>query len=333
MIRLFEFTEKPARFARMSALVCVFGAAMAAAQTYPSKPIRWIIPSAPGGAYDLTARALTPFMTEDLGQPFVVENRAGAGGIVGLEATARSAPDGYTVVAGGISQMVLNPIFMPKTPYDTVKDFTPIGLMGDLVMGLYVHASLDVQSVKGLADYSKAHPGKVFYGSSGIGQSFHLAGEMLKLRTGGDFNHVPYKGSAQALQDFFTGRLQMMFYPPSTPLLAAIKAGTIRPIAALSDQRLPMLPSTPTMDELGIPSLGVSGWGGVAGPAGLPREIVMRFNQAMNKASLRPEVARHYDAITMVPIRGTPEDMAARIRNGREFWGPMIKKLGIQPDS
>ncbi|MFM9969516.1 MAG: Bug family tripartite tricarboxylate transporter substrate binding protein [Burkholderiales bacterium] len=302
-------------------------------QSYPSKPIRWIIPSAPGGAYDLTARALTPFMTEDLGQPFVVDNRAGAGGIVGLEATARAAPDGHTVVAGGISQMVLNPLFVAKTPYDTIKDFTPVGLMGDLVMGLYVHASLDIQTLKGLIDYSKTHPGKVFYGSSGVGQSFHLAGEMLKLRTGADLNNVPYKGSAQALQDFFSARLQMMFYPPTPPVLAAIKSGTIRPLAAMSDQRLRVLPDTPTFEELGVQSLGVSGWGGVAGPAGMPREIVMRFNQAMNKASSRPEAARHYDAITMVPIRGTPEDMGERIRGGKEFWGVMIKKLGIKPEA
>ena len=304
--------------------------AVASAQGYPSRPIRWVVPSAPGGAYDVIARALAPLMAEDLGQPLVVENRSGAGGIVGLEFTARSEPDGYTIVAGGISQMVLNPLFMPKTPYDTQKDFTPIGLMGDLVMALYVHRAIDAHTLKEFIAYTKAHPGKVYYGSSGIGQSFHLAGEMLKLRTGADLTHVPYKGTSLALQDFFAGRIQMMFYPPSTTILQQIKTGNIRPLAAMSDRRLPNLPDVPTFEEAGVQNLGVSGWGGVAGPAGLPREIVTRLNQALNKASARPEMVKPYEAMTMQPVRSTPEEMGERIRRDTEFWGAMVNKLGLK---
>jgi tripartite-type tricarboxylate transporter receptor subunit TctC len=302
------------------------------AQSYPTKPIRLIIPSASGGAYDVIARALAPFMSEDLGQPLVIDNRAGAGGIVGLEYASRAEPDGYTLLEAGISQLVLNPLFVSrKVPYDTLKDFTHIGLLGDLVMALYVHHSVNVDSLKGLLDYSKSHPGKINYGSGGVGQSFHLAGEMLKLKTGADLTHVPYKGTAQALQDFYAGRLQMMFYPPSKAVMGQIKSGNIRPLAAMSDKRLPNLPDVPTFDEAGVGNLGVSGWGGLSGPAGLPRQVVLRVNHALNKASARPEMAKAYEAITMQPIRGTPEDMTERVRHDIEFWKAMVTKLGIKP--
>jgi tripartite-type tricarboxylate transporter receptor subunit TctC len=305
--------------------------ALAAAQAYPAKPIRLIVPSGAGGAYDVVLRAMAPFLQEELGEPWVVENRAGGGGIIGLEAVARAEPDGYMLVNGGVSQLVLNPLFVAKTPYDVDKDFTHIAMMGELVMALYVHKSIGVRDMKGLIEYAKANPGKVAYGSSGVGMSFHLAGEMLALRTGTLLTHVPYKGTAQALQDFFAGRLAMMFYPPAKPIMTNIQSGTIIPIAAMYEKRLSFLPDVPTMAEVGVGDLGVSGWSGISGPAGLPRPIVQRLNQAINKAMVRPEMDKAYESFTMQRPVVTPEQMTERIHREIEFWRAMIKKLGINP--
>lgn len=305
--------------------------ASAVAQGYPAKPIRFIVPSATGGAYEVILRAMQPLLHEELGQALIIENKAGGGGVVGLESIARAEPDGYTLLQVGISQIVLNPLFVGKVPYDPLKDFTHIGMMGELVMALYAHQSLEVKDLKGLIDYAKANPGKVGYGSSGIGQTFHLAGEMLKLRTGGDFVHVPYKGTAQALQDFFAGRLLMMFYPPNNVMLDRVRKGEIRPVAAMSDKRLANLPDVPTFEELGVGNLGVSGWGGFSGPAKLPRPIVTRINQAVNKVIARPEVIKALDTMTMVPLRTTPEEMTEKVRREIAFWTEMVTKLGIKP--
>ena len=315
---------------RIAALAFALCCGAAAAQTYPSKPIRLIVPSGAGGAYDVIARAMLPYLYEDLGQTMVIENRTGAGGIIGLEFVARAEPDGYTLLQGGISQLVLNPLFVGKVPYDPMKDFTHIAMMGELVMGLYVHQSMGVGDMKGLIDYAKANPGKVAYGSSGVGQSFHLAGEMLKLRTGTDLVHVPYKGTAQALQDFFAGRLMMMFYPPNNVIMDRIKQGNIRPVAAMSEKRLANLPDVPTMEEVGVGNLGVSGWGGFAGPAKMPRPIVTRLNQAFNKAASRPEMDKQFQLMTMVPIHMTPEQTSEKIRRDIEFWTTMVTKLGLK---
>ena len=304
----------------------------ACAQSYPLKPIRMIVPTS-GGAYDSIARAMQPLLLEELGQSIVLETRAGGGGVVGLEAVARAEPDGYTLLQIGVSQAILNPLFVGKVPYDTVRDFSYIGMMGELTMGLYVHESMHAANFKGLVDYARANPGKVAFGSSGIGQTFHLAGEMVRLRTGTDMVHVPYKGTPLALQDFFAGRLLMMFYPPTPLIMDRIKSGNIRPVAAMSDKRLAALPDTPTFEELGVGNLGVSGWGGFSGPAKLPRAIVMRINQAVNKVSQRPEMAKAYDAMTMVPLRTTPEEMTERVRREVAFWTEMITKLGIKPEN
>jgi tripartite-type tricarboxylate transporter receptor subunit TctC len=313
-------------------LAALLIASTAAAQSYPTKPIRLISPTS-GGAYDNIARAMQPLLLEELGQPVVIETRAGGGGVVGLESVARADPDGYTLLNMGVSQAVLNPLFVGKVPYDTVKDFTHIAMMGELTMALYVHQSMNVNTFKGLIDYAKANPGKVAFGSSGIGQTFHLAGEMLKLRTGTDLLHVPYKGTPQALQDFFSGRLLMMFYPPAANIMDRVKAGNIVPVAAMSAKRLANLPNTPTFEELGVGNLGVSGWAGFSGPAKLPQPVVIRINQAVNKVSARAEMAKAYEAMTMVPVRSTPEEMAERVRREVAFWTEMFGKLGIKPEN
>ena len=307
-------------------------APLAAAQSYPAKPIRLISPTS-GGAYDNIARAMQPLLLEELGQPVVIETRAGGGGVVGLESVARADPDGYTLLNMGVSQAVLNPLFVGKVPYDTVRDFTHIAMMGELTMALYVHQSMNASTFKGLVDYAKANPGKVAFGSSGIGQTFHLAGEMLKLRTGTDLLHVPYKGTPQALQDFFSGRLLMMFYPPTAVIMDRVKQGNIVPVAAMSAKRLASLPNTPTFEELGVGNLGVSGWAGFSGPAKMPQPVVLRINQAVNKVSARPEMAKAYETMTMVPVRSTSEEMTERVRREVAFWTEMFGKLGFKPEN
>lgn len=316
----------------LSALAFSLSCGTAMAQSYPVKPIRLINPTV-GGAYESVARAMQPFLQEDLGQPIVMESRAGGGGVVGLEFVSRADPDGYTLLQMGVSQAVLNPLFVGKVPYDSVNDFTHIGMMGELTMALWVHPASGAKDFKSLIAYAKANPGKVAYGSSGVGQSFHLAGEMLKLRTGADLLHVPYKGTPLALQDFFAGRLLMMFYPPASVITERAKTGGIIPVAAMSATRLASLPDVPTFEELGVGNLGVSGWAGFSGPAKLPRPIVMRINQAVNKASARPEMAKAYEAMTMVPLRSTPEEMADRVRREINFWREMTAKLGIKPEN
>ena len=304
--------------------------ATAAAQSYPVKPIRIIIPSGAGGAYDVVVRGIQGMLGQELGQPLIIENRPGAGGIIGLEAVSRAKSDGYTLLQGGISPIVLNPLFVDRVPYDPVTSFTHIAMLGELVMALYVHKSTGATDFKGLVAYAKANPGKVAYGSSGVGQSFHLAGEMLKLRTGMDIVHAPYKGTALALQDFYAGRLLMQFYPPNGAILGRVKQGTIIPVAAMSDKRLPQLPNVPTFGELGVGDLGVSGWGGFSGPANLPKEVVTRINQVVNKVTSTPESLQVMAKMTMAPLHTTSEEMTARIVREIAFWKDIVAKLGLR---
>jgi tripartite-type tricarboxylate transporter receptor subunit TctC len=304
----------------------------ALSQAYPSKPIRWIVTSSPGGAFDLISRALSVPMATTLGQSMVIDNRPGAGGIVGLESVARAAPDGYTLVTGGISQLVLEQFFHDKLPYDSLKDFAPVSQNGDLAFALHAHQSLPVRSLRELIDFSKANPGKVFYGSAGIGHSFHLATEMLKQRTGADFTHVPYKGTSPGLKDLFVGRIQLMFYPASSQILSQIKAGVLRPLASASRRRLPELPDVPTFDEAGIANFSVATWTGLLAPAGTPREVITRLNGELAKAADSPAGRKGYEAISMLPNTSTPEEFTELIRRDLAQWGPVIKSLGIRPE-
>lgn len=318
--------------AAVAAFGTMLGAPPALSQAqWPTSRITLVVPFTPGGSTDILARLISQKLEAALGQTVVVENRAGAGGSTASAEVARSNPDGYTIAMGHIGTLSVNPNLYTKLGYDPLKSFEPVTMIARVHNVLVVNPELPVKSTKELIDYAKANPGKVGYGSSGIGQTFHLAGEMLKLRTGGDFVHVPYKGTAQALQDFFAGRLLMMFYPPNNVMLDRIRKGEIRPVAAMSDKRLANLPDVPTFEELGVGNLGVSGWGGFSGPAKLPRPIVTRINQAVNKVIARPEVIKALDTMTMVPLRTTPEEMTEKVRREIAFWTEMVTRLGIKP--
>jgi tripartite-type tricarboxylate transporter receptor subunit TctC len=326
------YRSRTFRTARLLTAAFSFAAASAAfAQgSYPAKAIRVVVPSATGGAFDIITRAFAPQMSAVLGQPMVVENRATAGGIGGVDYVAKAAPDGYTLLTAGVSQIVYNRHFYARLPYDPERDFAPVGMIGELPFALFVQASLPFRNVQEFIAYARANPGKLNYGSAGVGQTFHLAMEMLRSRTGADLTHIPYKGTSPALQDLYGGRLEVMFYPPSSQLTGYVKEGKLRVIGAVSRKRLPNLPDVPTFEESGITNFDVAGWVVMFAPGQTPREVVSRLNRDLVRVLGMPEVAKTYEQLSMVPSQSAPEELGARVSREIAMWGPLVKKLNIQ---
>ena len=271
-------------------------------------------------------------MSAALGQPIVVDNRAAAAGIVGMEAIAKAPPDGYTLGTAGVSQLTMHPHIYPKLPYDPQRDFAPVGMMVSLPLALWATPSVPAKTLQDLIAYSKANPGKLNYGSAGIGHSFHLAGELLAERTGAVMTHVPYKGTAPALQDLVADRIQLMFYPPTGPVLNQMRDGRLRAIATASDKRFPTLPEVPTFDEAGVRDFDVAGWASLVAPGGTPKDIVMRLNLELGKAVSAPETGKIYDSMGFVQVTSSPEQLAQKIARETKMWGSVIKRLGIKPE-
>ena len=309
-------------------LACASAGAMA--QAYPSKPLRIIVPTSPSGAYDTVARGLAIPMSVALGQPIVIDNRAAAGGIVGMEVIARAPADGYTVGITGVSQLTMHPSMYAKLPYDTRRDFTPISMVVSLVSALWLNTSLPAGNIQDFIAYARANPNKVNYGSAGIGHSFHLGSELLSERTGISMTHIPYKGTAPALQDLIGGRIQLMFYPPTAPVIAQMKAGKLRALAMVGQARYKLLPDVPTFNEQGVKNMEVGGWAGLSGPAGLPRDIVARLNKEVAQAMALPDTVALYDKMGFVPATSTPEQFAQKIDFETTMWGSLIKRLDIK---
>ncbi|MFM9971371.1 MAG: Bug family tripartite tricarboxylate transporter substrate binding protein [Burkholderiales bacterium] len=312
------------------ALASAVLASSATAQSYPAKPIRMIVPTVATGAYDVVGRAIATPMSVSMGQPFIIDNRAAAGGIVGLEGIAKSVPDGYTLGITGVSQLTMHPSMYEKLPYDTRRDFTSISMLVNLVSALWINSSIQAGSFQDFIAYAKANPSKVNYGSAGIGHSFHLASELLSDRSGISMTHIPYKGTAPALQDLIGGNIQMMFYPPTSPVIAQMKAGKLRALAMVGDKRFKALPDVPTFDEVGLKNMEVGGWASLSGPAGLPREMVTRLNQEVKKAMAQPETIAIYDKMGFVQVTSTPEELAQKVEREIVMWGALIKRLGIK---
>ena len=258
------------------------------AQTYPTKPIRIVVPFPAGGTTDVLARAAAQKLTESLGQPAVVDNRPGAGGNIGAELVAKSPPDGYTLLMGTVGTHAINPSLYPKMPYDHVKDFAPVILVAGVPNVLVINPALPVNSVQELIAYAKANPGKLNFASSGNGTSIHLSGELFKTMAGVQMTHVPYKGSAPALQDLVGGQVQLMFDNlPSS--LALIKGGKLKALAVTSSARAAALPDVPTLAESGLPGFEASSWFGLLAPAGTPQPIILKVNGDVAKWLASPE--------------------------------------------
>ncbi|HKA43720.1 MAG TPA: tripartite tricarboxylate transporter substrate binding protein [Burkholderiales bacterium] len=316
---------------RCIALVACAGlpAGSAIAQTFPAKIIRVINPAAPGGNSDIFFRLLSPKMTELLGQQLVFDYRPGAGGTVGADIIAKSLPDGYTtgIVAGSF---MINPSLMRKLPYDTVKDFAPLGLIVDVPTGTVVHPSLPVKSVKELIAFARAHPGQLNYSSSGPGAVGHLSGELLNSLAGIKLVHIPYKGIGPGIIDLIAGHVQASF--ASIPVvLPHVRAGRLRLLAQAGAKRAISLPEVPTMEEAGVAGFVVSSGFGFVGPAAIPRPIAEKLNDALARAVRDPANRKALVDQGAEPVGSTIEEHAAVIRSEIDKWRKVVKEAGIEP--
>ncbi|HEY6967272.1 MAG TPA: tripartite tricarboxylate transporter substrate binding protein [Burkholderiales bacterium] len=315
------------------AILCTFvaGGAARAQETWPAKPLRWIVPYAPGGFADIRARKMGVDLAKALGQPVVIENRAGAGGTIGTDAVAKAPADGYTIGSGNLASMSVNVSLMKKLPYDPLKDLQPVMLIERSALILVAGPGLKANSVQELIAYAKANPGKVGFGSSGIGGAHHLSGEMLKLRTGVDMVHIPYKGGAPAAADLMAGHLPMMF-EMGYAAVPSVKGGKTRALAVTSSQRIPLLPEVPTMAEAGLPGFESYNWQGVIAPAATPRAIVDRLNKELNAILAQPDQRDAILATASEPAGGTPEQFRDLIRTETVKWAEVVRAAKIQAE-
>jgi tripartite-type tricarboxylate transporter receptor subunit TctC len=300
------------------------------AQSFPSKPIRVIVPSVAGGGTDITARTIAPKMSELLGQPVVVENRAGAAMIIGSEAVARAAPDGHTLLMG-ISTMTINPFVYKKLPYDTVRDFAPLSQIVSLPNVLVVHPSLPSKTVKEFVALAKARPDTLNYASAGVGSSLHLSMELLMLMTGMRLEHVPYKGSAPAVFDLLAGQVVALTGTMLT-VIPYVRNGRLRALGVTSLKRSSVMPDVPTIAEAGVPGYESVQWYGLLAPGGTPREIIAKIHDAASRATQEPAARKRFLDDGAEPLAGTPEQFAAVIRDDMAMWEKVVKAAGIKPE-
>jgi tripartite-type tricarboxylate transporter receptor subunit TctC len=303
----------------------------ASAQAYPSKPIRLITPAPPGAATDVRARWIAERLTPVLGQPIVVENRAGAGGTIGTEAAAKSAPDGYTVVLVHQGTIALGPHIYARLGYDPIADFAPVTRLSMNPLLLAVNPQVPVDSVADLLRYAKEKPGQLNYGSPGTGTPPHMAGELFKNMAKIDVAHVPYKGGAAALMDLIGGRVTYTFENLALQL-PQVRAGKIKPVAITSARRLASLPDIPTVAESGLPGYEYWAWMGISAPARTPKEVVSRLNAEIAKILSTSEAREWLAAQGAQPGGDSPEEFAAFIKAEHARWGPIIREAGIKPD-
>ena len=304
---------------------------VAGAQAWPSKPIKWVVPFAPGGTTDILARTVGDKLAIALGVPVVIENKPGAGGGIGAEFTAKSAPDGYTIMGGTISTHAINASLYSKLPYDPVKDFVPITLIARVPNMLVVNPSVPAKDVKELIALLKANPGKYTFASSGNGTSQHLSGELFKTMAGVEMQHIPYKGSPPALQDVVGGQVTMTFDNITTAWPLA-KAGKLRALAVTTANRSAIAPDVPTLAESGLPGFEVGSWQGVFAPAGTPPEIIKRLNMEIVKILNMPEVKEKLIGLGAEPVGNSPEEFSAMVKLEVVKWADVVKKSGARVD-
>lgn len=315
-------------------LVCLALSALLLAGTasaaYPDKPITLIVPWAPGGSTDILGRAIAEQLTKSMGQPVVVENKAGASGNIGSNIVAKAKPDGYTLLIGSMSTHAMNPALMPNMPFKGADDFTPIALVANVINTMVINPSVPAKNVQEFIAYAKANPGKLAYASAGGGSTNHLSAEMFNRAAGIQMLHVPYKGGAPAVMDTVANQTQVLF-SAGTQTLPHVKAGKLRLLAVTEPRRSALLKDVPTVAET-LPGYEMSVWYAVFGPAGMPHELAMRLNAEINKALAVPEVRSRMDAMGVELVNSTPEQLAEALKRDTARYTKVIHELGIKLD-
>ncbi|SPA26270.1 conserved hypothetical protein, UPF0065 [Cupriavidus taiwanensis] len=300
----------------------------ALADSYPSKPIRLLVPFPASGATDLLARAIAQKVGSNMGQQIVVDNRPGAGGAIGSDMAAKAAPDGYTLLIATTSTHAIGPHINPRLPYQTETDFTPVGQVAIATNVLVVPNSLPVKNVRELVDYAKKHPGELNYASSGNGTVVHLTTEAFKTQAGVFITHIPYRGTALAVPDLISGKVQVLF-DSIVSGLPHVKDGKLKALAVTSAKRSPLASEIPTVSESGLPGFVSDTWFGIYGPKGMPADIVNRLNAEFNKAIQSPEVKERLAKLGAEPVGGTPAQFAAMVKQDSARWGKLIRDRKI----
>jgi len=310
-------------------VLLAFCTAGALAQSYPTRAIKLVVPSSPGGGTDIVARILGQKLSEQLGQQFVVENRAGAGTVIGNDAVAKSAPDGYTLLMG-LSTLAINPSMYAKLPYDALRDFAPISQSVSACNILILHPSVPAKTVVELIALARAKPGSLTFGSAGMGTNPHLSGELFKSLARIDMVHVPFKGSGQSIISQLAGEIAANF--PSVPTaMPYVKAGRLRGIGVTTLKRVEVLPDVPSIAEAGLPGYEATQWFGLLAPAGTPRPIIDRLYQESSRALRSADMKERMTAEGLEVVGSTPEEFASNIRSETEKWTRVIKAAGIKP--
>jgi tripartite-type tricarboxylate transporter receptor subunit TctC len=312
-------------------LVAGADTAWSAAAEFPGKPIRLIIPFAAGSATDVSARLFGTELAKQMGQQVVADNRAGAGGAIGMQALAAAVPDGYVIGYAGPGPLAINPAITPALPYNVARDFQPVSQAVEAALLLAVTTALPVKDIKSLVALARKRPGELSNASAGTGTIGHLAGEYFKMLTGTNILHVPYKGGGQATADVMAGHVQMLF-DPLTGVGVHLQSGRLRALAVTGRKRLAAYPELPTVAESGVPGYEVMTWGGILAPAGIPRPVLDRLNAEMQRAVRSPVVIERYGSLGAVPVAGTPEQFAELIRSETAKWAKVVKFAQVQPN-
>jgi tripartite-type tricarboxylate transporter receptor subunit TctC len=309
--------------------ICLALAGSAGAQDYPNQPVKVVVPFPAGGGTDALGRWFAKGLESKLGQPFVVENRAGSGTTLGAGFVARSTPDGYTIMLGTSSTYAIAPNVYKKVPFDPTKDFAPIALVAEVPFVLVVHPSLPVKSVAELVALVKSKPGAMSYASAGIGTQHHVNAELLKTLTGIQMTHVPYRGGGPALSDVVAGHVPIYFGDVSTVMPLA-RAGKVRALALTISQRIDAFPDVPTMHEAGITNYNASAWQAFVAPAGTPAPIIARLNQALVEVVKSPETQKRFRDLGLRPLTSTPDELGAHMRSEIVRWGKVVEAAGAK---
>jgi tripartite-type tricarboxylate transporter receptor subunit TctC len=314
----------------LALLLCSVVVTATAQESYPSRPVRFILPFPPGGGTDILGRLIAERLAASLGQPVVTENRGGAGGNVGAEAAARSSPDGYTIVLCAPS-LAISPSLYSKLNYDPVKDFAPVSLVATVPNVMITHPSVPAQTLQEFIAHARARPGAMNFGSGGNGTSNHLAGELFNIVTGAKLVHIPYKGVNLAMQDVLSGQIHLVVIgiPAAAP---HIRAGRLRALAVITSQRTAALPEVPTVAEAGLKDFEVTTWYGVLAPAGTPRAVIARLNGELVKIMHAPDVKERLAATGTDPRTSTPEEFAAYLKQEIAKWGEVVRKANLKAD-